>query len=118
MSLVEQVKVACSEQMKRLAETIEGELKAECPVGKTGQAVGSIHIEQLGLTRYRIGGKNEHLYYSDQGSGATKKYIAFEPKGGINRSLRPHNKDGIVRSQGRKAIEGLHFVREVADRHR
>lgn len=118
MSLVEKVKVICSDQMRELAETIEGELKAECPVGKTGQARASIHIEQLGVTRYRIGGNNEHLYYSDQGSGATKKYIAFEPKGGVNPRLRPHNKDGIVRSQGRKAIEGLHFVKEVADRHR
>ena len=118
MSLVEQVKATCSEQMQRLAETIEGELKAECPVGKTGEAVGSIHIEQLGITRYRIGGKNEHLYYADQGSGATRKYIAFEPKGGVNPRLRPHNIDGIVRSQGRKAIKGLHFVRAVADRHR
>lgn len=120
MSLVEIVEAVCKEQMMELAETIEGELKAECPVGKTGEARASIGITPISDTRIRIGGENDHLYYSDQGSGATKKYIAFEPKGGINHSLRPYAKPGesAVRSFGRKAIPPLHFVRKVADRHR
>lgn len=118
MALVEIVEAVCKEQMMELAETIEGELKAECPVGKTGEARDSIGITPISDTRIKIGGENDHLYFSDQGSGATSKYIAFEPKGGIDRSKRPYNKDGIVRSHGRKAIPPLHFVKKVADRHR
>lgn len=119
MSLVEIVEAVCKEQMMELAETIEGELKAECPVGKTGQARDSIGITPISDTRIRIGGENDHLYYSDQGSGATGKFIAFEPKGGIDHSKRPYSRNSSkVFSHGRKAIPPLNFVREVADRHR
>lgn len=119
MAITEVVKVAIIEELDRVAKQIEGELKAKCPVGETHQAINSIHIEEVGEFARSVGGTNDHLYYADQGSGATKKYIAFNPKGGINTKLRPYpSKDGKVHSFGRKAIPGLHFFKEVADRHR
>ena len=66
MSLVEKVRAITLEQMRELAQTIEGELKAECPV-KSGEARRSIHIEEIDDTHIFVGGTNEHLFFADQG---------------------------------------------------
>lgn len=118
MSVVELVKASCREQMSRIAKTIEGELKGECPV-RSGEAQASIGIEQISDTKYRIGGNNLHLKYADQGNGG---------KGTIIKSTRKFDRRGrrpgkLQFSDGTYAnwvfgYEGKHFVRKVADRHR
>lgn len=115
MSLVEKVKVICAEKVEELADTIEGELKAECPVA-TGEAKRAIHIEGLTPTRYRIGGKNLHLFFADQGNNQRLRIIYPKGKGnGGANALR--FTDGSIHGSAR-TYEGKHFVKEVADRHR
>ena len=121
MSLVEKVRAITLEQMRELAQTIEGELKAECPV-KSGEARRSIHIEEIDDTHIFVGGTNEHLFFADQGN--KQKYSYF---GGRRNPNAPNYQrrgsrvlkfsDGSIHTYAR-TYEGKHFVKEVADRHR
>lgn len=121
MSLVEKVRVICKEQMRELAETIEGELKAECPV-RSGEAKTSIHIEEIDDEHVFVGGKNEHLFFADQGNA--QKYRRFGGKAnrrapnyaGSGSTVLVFN-DGSVHPYA-STYKGKHFVKEVADRHR
>lgn len=122
MSLVEKVKTICIEQMAEIADTIEGELKDACPV-RSGEARRAIHTTQLTDTSYRIGGRNLHLYYADQGNDKSGgriypkgKALAFEGWGPY--AGKGKNKDGKYVLPSVSAYEGHGFVKEVADRHR
>ena len=127
MSLVETVRAITKEHMMQLAQTIEGELKAEASNHKstnrhpTGMAAASIHIEEEDETHIFVGAHasfprngddpGTHLYYADQGNG------------GRGRIIRPtrykalHLKDGSYRAFVH-GYEGTHFIKAVADRHR
>lgn len=119
MALVETVKTAAMEQMQQIAETIEGELIGIVSGhSRSGLAVGAIHIERRGDTSFFIGGTNgtgkgitgtDHLAMLDQGNGSeiiypTEKRALKFTDGSIHGSARPY--------------AGIHFVREVANRHR
>lgn len=130
MSLVEKVKTICIEQMDELASTIEGELKAECPK-RTGRAAASIHIEELGEYRRRIGAKANfsdysdggvHLYYADQGNGGSGKTIkSTRPTDRLGRKPgKLHIMNGMhtMYVSSVSGYEGTHFIKAVADRHR
>lgn len=110
MALVETVMAIAREQMRELANTINGELKAECPK-RSGRAAASIHIEQTGETSYRIGGTDEHLFFADQGNNQSKAII-YPVRA---RALK--FTDGSFHGSA-GTYEGKHFVREVANRHR
>ena len=120
MSLVEKVFAISREQMRQIAQTVEGELKSACP-SDTGAAKGSIHIEEKSETNILVGAwasfppsgddPGTHLYYADQGNGGRGRII----KPTRYRAL--HLKDGSYRSQVH-GYEGKHFIAEVADRHR
>lgn len=110
MSLVEKVRVICKEQMMELAQTIEGELKAECPV-RSGEAKASIHIEEIDEEHIFIGGENEHLFFADQGNNQSVRTI--RPV----RARALHFSDGTFHSKA-STYKGKHFVKKVADRHR
>lgn len=118
MSLVEKVFAITKEQMMELAQTIEGELKAECPK-RSGEARGSIHIEPIDDTHIFVGGTNLHLYYADQGNGGARRVIRstrkYDRKGREPGKLR--FSDGSFHSYAH-GYEGKHFVKAVADRHR
>ena len=115
MALVEIVETICREQMQDLAQTIEGELKAECPK-RSGQAAASIKIEQTSETSYRIGSNDDHLFFADQGNNQSKRIIYPKGKahGGANVLVFT---DGSFHGSAR-TYEGKHFVRDVANRHR
>ena len=110
MSLVEKVQVIVREQMLDLANTINGELKAECPVD-SGEARASIHVEQTGKMSYRIGAANLHLFFADQGNNQTVSIIYPKRKKALK------FKDGSFHRSAR-TYQGKHFVRAVANRHR
>lgn len=73
MSLVEKVPVIVNKQMQELADRICAEYKAEVSSRimhkSTGEAVGSIRVEKLSDTSYRIGAANTHLYFFEEGNG-------------------------------------------------
>ena len=110
MALVETVKTAAMEQMRQIAQKINGELKAECPK-RSGQAAGAIHIEQTGEMSYRIGGTDDHLFFADQGNNQSKSVIYPV------RAKALRFTDGSFHPQA-STYEGHHFVKKVADRHR
>lgn len=110
MSLVEIVNNVCMSELDSLAATIEGELKAACPK-RSGVAAGSIGITATSLISRRIGGKNEHLFFADQGNNQRLKVI--RPV----RAKMLRFDDGSLHARAR-TYEGKHFVKEVADRHR
>lgn len=67
MALVDIVKTACREQMKEIADRICADYKKSVDgaiqnkATSTGQAVASIHVEQVSETKYRIGSNHLHL---------------------------------------------------------
>lgn len=125
MSLVEKVRAISIEQMRELAETIEGELKAECP-SRSGEAREAIHIEEIDDTHIFVGGKNSHLFFADQGNNQrfqrlTAKHKSYTRKGNPRTPMLGEYPGGIPGIGWRASVstyEGKHFVREVADRHR
>ena len=110
MPLVEIVQSLCEKDMKEIANTIEGELKAECPV-QSGEAQASIHVEQKSATSYRIGAANLHLFFADQGNNQSKSIIYPVRRKALQFT------DGSFHGSA-STYEGKHFVREVANRHR
>lgn len=114
MSLIEKVQVACREQMAEIADRICADYKAEVQSrikGKitTGEAVRSIHVEQIGETSYRIGSNHDHLYFFEEGNG--------------NRTIRPvkakalHYVDGSFHMSS-TPYAGRHCNRTVANKYR
>lgn len=110
MALVETVKAIARAQVRELAGTINGELKAECPK-RTGRAAGAIHIEQTGDTSYRIGGTDDHLFFADQGNNQSRSVIYP-----VRRKVLKFTDGSFHHSAS--TYEGKHFVEEVANRHR
>lgn len=123
MPLVEKVKGICREHMQELAETIEGELKAECPA-RSGEAQASIGIEPIDDYHIFVGGSNMHLYYADQGNNQSGGRIyphgnALAFHGWGKWAGGGHGKpNGKYVLPSVSAYEGKHFVKKVADRHR
>ena len=118
MSLVEKVWAITKEQMMELAETIEVELRSECPK-RSGEAARSIGIEQMDEYHIFVGGSNLHLYYADQGNGGSNRIITSTRA--VDRKGRPPGKlrfsDGSFHTSAH-GYKGKHFVKAVADRHR
>ena len=110
MSLVEKVYAITREQMLELAQTIQGELKAECPV-RSGEARGAIHIEEIDEEHIFVGGANSHLFFADQGNNQSMRTI--RPV----RAKALHFSDGTFHPKA-STYKGKHFVKAVADRHR
>lgn len=124
MSLVETVQTVVKDHMADFAEVIEGELKSACPE-RSGEAKGSIGIEQMGEFSYRIGGENLHLYYADQGNKEGSRGGRIYPLGKAlvfdgwgEHAGKGKGKGGRYVLPSVSAYDGSHFVREVADRHR
>ena len=120
MSLVEKVRAITREEMRQLAVTIEGELKAECS-SDSGAARASIHIEEIDEAHIFVGA---HASFPPNGDdGGTHLYYADQGNGGRGRIIRPtsyralHLKDGSYRASVH-GYEGKHFIKAVADRHR
>lgn len=133
MSLVEKVRAITLEQMRELAQTIEGELKAEA-VGKrahvkTYKAQASIHIEEEDETHIFVGAHasfpkdgndgGTHLYYLDQGNGGSGREIRSKRK--YDRKGRKPGKLALKDGSYRTVVHGYSgtgFIKKVADRHR
>ena len=120
MSLVEKVRAITLEQMRELAQTIQGELKSACP-SDSGMARASIRIEEESETLIFVGA---HASFPPNGNdGGTHLYYADQGNGGKGRTIRPtrrkalHLKDGSFRASVH-GYEGKHFITEVANRHR
>ena len=76
MSLVAKVQAIAREQMLGIANDICRDYKAEVtsrlkhPENSSGQAAGSISVQKTGDTSYRIGAKNLHLFFFEEGNGS------------------------------------------------
>jgi len=83
MSLVELAKASWQSQMADIANRICDDYKATVdrnlkhPMNSSGQASGSIHVEKLSDTKYRIGAADLHLFFFEEGNGS-----GGIPKGG------------------------------------
>ena len=121
-ALVEAVKVACEQEMQRVVNGIYGDMKGV--VGghtRSGEALGSIHIEGGG-SHYFVGGNSLHLYYLNEGNGG---------KGAVIKSTRKYDRKGrkpgkLYLANGRPSMyatqvhgyTGIHFVEEIAAKWR
>lgn len=110
MSLVEKVFAISKEHMHELAATIEGELKAECPV-RSGEAQGAIGIEEIDEKHIFVGGENTHLFFADQGNNQRLRTILPV------RAKALRFEDGTFHASA-STYSGKHFVKAVANRHR
>jgi len=116
------LQTACENKVTELSNTINGELKAIVSGhSRSGKALGAIHIEGGGLSAFVGGTGGEgtlHLFFLDEGNGGK----IIRPK----RRVSPRNPnhaamlqftDGSFHAQARP-YAGIHFVAEVANRHR
>ncbi len=110
MGLVETVRVAMIEELDRVANTIQGELKAACPK-RSGQAAASVHTEHMGEYVRFVGSDNLHFFFADQGNNQSVRTIYPV------RAKALRFTDGSFHASA-GTYEGKHFVKEVADRHR
>lgn len=110
MGITQIVEDAIKKELDRVSMQIEGELKAECP-SRTGEARGSIHIEETGQFERFVGGTNLHLYFADEGNNQSTRTIYPV------RAKALRFADGSFHAKA-STYEGKHFVRAVADRHR
>lgn len=119
----ETLEFACKEKVTELSNTIQGEMKAIVSGHtRTGMALGAIHIEPHGALGAFVGGTGGegtlHLFFLDEGNG--NKII--RPK----RARSPINpnhaamlrfRDGSFHTHA-SPYSGIHFVSEIAARHR
>ena len=102
MSVEQLVKGVIEMQMSDLADRVLADFRAE--VGKhnrTGEAQGSLSILERSPQRIVVGGRNDHLYWLDEGNGHSGAIIP-----------------GIGWRASVKAYKGFHVARNVADRYR
>ena len=111
MGLRSQIDNAITKELDRVSRQIEGELKAACPQGATGQAKASIHIEEQGEFARFVGGTHLHLYFADEGNNQRMRTIYPV------RAKALKFTDGSFHANA-STYEGKHFVREVANKHR
>lgn len=115
MSLVEKVTVAVGQQMSELANRVCADYKAEVSsrikhkATSTGQAVGSIHVEKIDDTTYRIGSDHDHLFFFEEGNGSR----TIEP---VNAKAL-HYVDGTFHMSS-SPYAGRHCNRTVANKYR
>lgn len=114
MSCVETLNVACQRGLQELANTINGEMKGI--VGghtRSGLALGAIHIE-MGATSAFVGGTGgegtKHLGWLNDGNGGGRIY----PK----RAKALYLKDYGIWRPSVSTYAGIHFVEQIAARHR
>lgn len=122
MAIVEIVRGLISEQMDDLARQIERDFKSAVGAHKrTGQAQNSIHIEKRSEYSYFIGGRDDHLYFLDEGND--QRYSRF---GGKRNPASPNYKgegsmalrfsDGTWH-QSAGTYKGFHIAEKVADKY-
>ena len=122
MSLLAKVETICKSQMAEIAERICADYKVAVednlkhPENSSHQASGSIHVEQLGDTKYRIGAANLHLYFFEEGNGS-----GGIPKHGKPRRPMPLTYGANGKPQGYSMhvsnYAGKHINRKVAAKY-
>lgn len=116
MSVEMLVRGAIEAQMTDLAGRVLKDFKAV--VGKhnrTGEAQASISILEQSPQRIVVGGRNDHLYWLDEGNNHSGAIIYARGK------ALGKWKDGIPGIGWRasvKAYDGFHVAREVANKYR
>ena len=121
MSFESQVIAICERELDRVAAEIESEMKAKVAEHyKSGDAERAIHIERTGVLTRFIGGTGgegtKHLYYLDQGNGGRGRII----RPTRSKALRLTDGRGNTRAFAKQVhgYDGIHFVAEIASRHR
>lgn len=113
MSVEQLVKGAIDMQWTDLIDRVYADFVSE--VGKhnrTGEAQGSISIMERSPEFARIGGRNLHLYYLDEGNGGKGRRI-YPTRG---RAL--YVKDYGVWAGSVSGYDGFHIARKVANKYR
>lgn len=111
-SIIAHIENICESEMNRIANQIEGELKAEANKD-TGRMAGSIQSQRTGDYSYFIGTSitNEH--------GFPYPVVANDGRGAVRpvRAKMLRYKDGSFHKYSRP-YGGSHFVEKVASRYR
>lgn len=110
---------SCKEQLDKLAKQVQRELKAAVLAYKpTTKRADTIFIEETAPHKRFVGTEDRGLYFLDQGSAPVEgKHMAFKPPNDWVVTT-PLDKRGKVHITRRRGFNGIHFVRQVADRHR
>lgn len=126
-----------NKRIKQLAEEIKAEIEAEISNGhvRSGKALNSFAIRYNSggggdfatgmsgsfrggfLTSVSITSDEKSAYYLDQGNGPGRIYPTDSPYLKF-RDTRPGSKGRLHRLPSVASYEGIHYIKEVADRHR
>ena len=121
MSLINIFEAFCDKELDRVATEIESEMKAVVAEHhKSGEAERAIHIEKKDMFTRWIGGTGGkgtmHLVYLDQGNGGRGRII----RPTRSKALRLTDGRGNTRAFAKQVhgYDGIHFLEEIASRHR
>lgn len=112
-SIIAHIENICESEMNRIANQIEGELKAEANKD-TGRMAGSIQSQRTGDYSYFIGTSLEYARYANDGRGEVLPGAITGR--GMRRTMLKY-KDGSLHRYS-SPYAGSHFVEKVASRYR
>lgn len=117
MSCVEVLNVTCEQTMRELATTIEGEMRGIVSGhSRSWAAYRAIHIEMGGSTAF-VGGTGgegtKHLGWLNDGNGSGRIHAKGRALGKY-----PGGIPGIGWRSSVSTYAGIHFVEQIAARHR
>lgn len=105
-SIIARIENICESEMNRIANQIEGELKAEANYD-TGTMQGTIHAERTGEYSYFIGTGIYYAKFANDGRGAVRP---------VRKKMLKY-KDGSLHKYS-SPYAGSHFVEKVASRYK
>lgn len=128
MSLTEMLKLKMQEELDRVAEKIEAEMQdAVAPHSASGDALAAIHIEYIDEYTRFVGGTDgtgtgktgtDHLKLLNDGNGTGGIPKNGKPKRPMPLTYGYRNEPPRGYAMHVKNYAGIHFVEEIANRHR
>lgn len=131
MSIIGFVRVQLKEELDKVSQEIESEMKMAVSGHKrSGAALGAIHIEEINEFSRFVGGTNgtgkgitgtDHLGLLNNGNGPgriypkTRNALAFDGFGKY--AGKGHGKDGKYVLPSVNSYEGLHFIESITKKH-
>lgn len=111
------VRALARKRLQKRAEAIRDEMRAMVAPHSVTNRELKIQVHKIDPYAYAVGANDRGLYFLNNGSNPVRgKFMSFRPYKGYWDNIDP--KTGYVYFYNRAGFNGIHFVEEVARRHR